>query len=222
LPLIDSLSAARLGTYLGWAGGDQQLALRLYDYNIRLSAALYGPLHMLEVSLRNGIDRQLQQAYGVNWPTNAGAGLTPYQSQSVTNAENTIRRQRKPVTHDSIVAELNFGFWTSFFGKDSYLQWQHLRPMFSVGQLKRAQIAQILDKTRDLRNRVAHYEPILSLPLDSRYTSIRELTSWINTDAAAWIDRTSSWPNVFLGNPTLDTDPLSLTLVVMPAVADRL
>jgi hypothetical protein len=57
------------------------------------------------------------------------------------------------------------------------------------------------------KDRIAHHEPILRLPLDARYASIHELTGWIEADAAAWIDQTSTWQRVFLGSPTLEVDP---------------
>ena len=51
--LTAALSSDRFATYLQWTSGDQTLAERLYTYNVQLSAALYGPLHMQEVALRN-------------------------------------------------------------------------------------------------------------------------------------------------------------------------
>jgi len=59
--LTAALSADRFATYLQWASGDQALAERLYTYNVQLSAALYGPLHMQEVALRNRADQALEQ-----------------------------------------------------------------------------------------------------------------------------------------------------------------
>src|SRR3546814_13937111 len=61
---VHALSADRFDTYLKWAGADQTLAERLYTYNVQLSAALYGPLHMLEVVLRNMADARLAAPHG--------------------------------------------------------------------------------------------------------------------------------------------------------------
>jgi hypothetical protein len=61
---VDAISADRFSTYRRWADQDDALAERLYSFNVQLSAALYGPLHMLEVALRNVSDRQLGQARG--------------------------------------------------------------------------------------------------------------------------------------------------------------
>src|SRR3546814_8982159 len=64
---VHALSADRFDTYLKWAGADQTLAERLYTYNVQLSAALYGPLHMLEVVLRNMADARLAAQHGAAW-----------------------------------------------------------------------------------------------------------------------------------------------------------
>jgi hypothetical protein len=65
--LTAALPADRFATYLQWASGNQNLAERLYTYNVQLSAALYGPLHMQEISLRNMADQALAQRYGPAW-----------------------------------------------------------------------------------------------------------------------------------------------------------
>ena len=222
MPLIDALSPARFSTYLAWACGDEPTASQLYAYNIRLASALYGPLHMLEVTLRNSIDGQFQKIYGANWLCGTSVGLSRYQVECISKAKQTLARQGKPAPHDTMVAELNFGFWVSFLGKQSYTQWQHLRPMFKAPKLQRAQIAGSLDQLRDLRNRIAHYEPILSLPLDERYLSIIELIGWMQPDAAAWIVQTSDWQRVFLGSPTFEKEVTTNTLQLTSSVAHAL
>jgi hypothetical protein len=87
-----------------------------------------------------------------------------------------------------MVAELNFGFWASLFGRRSHHLWQDLRPIFQTRGVQRNGIAQRLDDFRALRNRVAHYEPLLALPLAQRYADITTLTGWLSPSAAAWIN----------------------------------
>lgn len=195
------------------------MALKLYAYNMRLSASMYGPLHMLEVTLRNTIDQRLRAVHGQDWFANPAAGLTRYQLDSIASARQALLRQGKSVAHDPIVAELNFGFWASFFGKQAYRQWQHLRPAFNQPGLQRATVADMLEKLRDLRNRIAHHEPILKLPLELRYAALRDLVDWMEPEAALWIDQTSTWATTFLGAPTLATEPLGKAIVVRPELA---
>lgn len=53
------LSAPRLERYLRAGGGDRASALRLYDWNARISSALLRDLAHFEVALRNAYDGAL-------------------------------------------------------------------------------------------------------------------------------------------------------------------
>lgn len=215
----DALSADRFSTYRLWAGQDQALARRLYTFNVQLSAALYGPLHMLEVALRNVADRQLTAKRGVDWMDDPKVLVTGYQKGCIEGAREQLKRDRKAGTHGQMVAELNFGFWCSLFGpKSSHLWGADLRPIFRTKGLQRHSVASQLADFRMLRNRVAHYEPILALPLAQRYADITTLTGWLSPSAAAWINDTSDWPKVYPGVPILVTDPATNATAVSPGV----
>jgi Abi-like protein len=218
----DAVSADRFSTYRLWADQDAALAKRLYTFNVQLSAALYGPLHMLEVALRNVADRQLTAKRGPDWMDDPQTMTTKYQQDCVTKARENLHRDGKPATHGQMVAELNFGFWGSLFGRRSHHLWQDLRPIFQTRGIQRNHIAQQLDDFRALRNRVAHYEPIVALPLAQRYADITTLTGWLSPSAAAWISDTSEWPNVYPGVPILVTDPATNQTRVSPGVVQFL
>ncbi len=222
MPLIDALSVARFGTYVAWTGGDEALALQLYTYNSKLSEALHRPLHMLEITLRNVTDRRMAAVYGPAWMDIPGVRLTPYQNACIANARDMLRKQRKALAHDPVVAELTFGFWTSLFGGSSHHLWQHLRTMFNAQGLQRRPVNQMLTDMRILRNRVAHHEPILLLPLHDRYTALHELAGWLEAEAADWIQQHSVWPQAYLGAPSLVPDPVTGRPVVNSAVIGRL
>ncbi len=210
---VDAISADRFSTYRLWAGQDEALAKRLYTFNVELSAALYGPLHMLEVALRNVADRQLTAKRGADWMDDSNTLTTGYQQNCIVKAREQLQRDRKASTHGQLVAELNFGFWGSLFGRQSHHLWQDLRPIFQARGIQRPGIATQLADFRVLRNRVAHYEPILALPLAQRYADITTLTGWLSPSAAAWINDTSEWPDVFPGVPILVTDAEKQTRV---------
>lgn len=215
--LTDALSAERFDTYLNWAGGDQALAERLYTYNVQLSAALYGPLHMQEVALRNMTDRILIQRHGSNWFDNPAVLTTAYQTGCIAKARQVLQQTGKTGTRSQIIAELNFGFWSSLFGRQAHHLWQTLRSIFQARGVQRGAIAQELRELRLLRNRIAHYEPIIAQPLAQRYASITTLTGWLSPSAAAWIANYSTWPALYPAVPILVPDPASGTLVVAPA-----
>ena len=187
MPLVDILSQDRFATYLGWAQGDVALAERLYSYNVQLSADFYASLHMLEVALRNKADEALTAAHGAGWMQDHAVLTENYQQNCVAGALATLQRDGKAGTHSQMVAELNFGFWSSLFGRSSNHLWGPLRGQFQTPGLKRAVVAQKLRDLRRLRNRTAHYEPILAQPIATLHQDILALTSWMSVDAAAWI-----------------------------------
>jgi hypothetical protein len=53
-------------------------------------------------------------------------------------------------------------------------------------------VAQKLRDLRRLRNRIAHYEPILAQPLAALHQDTLNLAAWMSVDAAAWITTHSS------------------------------
>lgn len=223
MPLIDALSAARFNTYLTWVGNDQEMALRLYTYNTHLCTALGGPLHMLEIALRNTVDRQMVASHGAAWLLAPPVGLlTPYQADTIQKAIRTLAGQGKALTHDPLVAELSFGFWTSLFGRPSSHLWPQLRPIFQTRGLQRGHLAQVLTDLRALRNRMAHHEPIVALPLAARYLNITQLTGWMEPEAETWIHRHSTWPAAYAGHDALQRDPVTGAFVINPAIAQLL
>lgn len=215
--LIDILSNARFETYRQWAGGDDALAVRLYTFNIQLSAALYSPLHILEVALRNVIDRRLTAVYGPDWLDDPVALPGRYQRECVLKARTALIREGKAATHPQMIAELTFGFWSSLFGRDATHLWQHLRPIFQAKGIQRGLIAGQLRDLRRLRNRVAHYEPILAQPLGQLYGNLATLTGWLSPTAAAWLTKTTSWSQTYPAVPILVPDANG-DLRVEPAV----
>lgn len=58
-----SLSAARMAPYLRAAGGNRDVAGRLYVWNARAASAFHLPLQIAEVGLRNRVDRALRARF---------------------------------------------------------------------------------------------------------------------------------------------------------------
>lgn len=220
MPLADILSTERFSTYLTWAQGDVALAERLYSYNVQLSSDFYASLHMLEVALRNKVDVALTAVHGQGWMHNNAVLTEAYQQRCVAEAQQTLVRDGKAATHSQMIAELNFGFWSSVFGPSSNHLWGTLRPIFQTAGLKRAMVAHKLRDLRKLRNRIAHYEPILAQPIATLHQDILTLTAWMSVDASAWIT-THSTVN-YPATAIIITDPTSGASVFDKALAAHL
>ena len=199
--LAEAISAERLAPYRVLAGGDPVLALQLYERNTALSEAFYGALQGLEITLRNRVDRALASGLGrADW-YDAGI-LYPEQLRPLEQAKQALAREAKPLTPGRIVAELSFGFWTGIMGPKYADLWRlHLVRVFARRPLQRVEAHERLNTIRKLRNRIAHYEPILSRPLDRDFNRILDAIAWMCPVAAHWVRAQSAFPVRFAALP---------------------
>lgn len=159
--IIGKLPKPRFDTYLNAAGGDPDLALELYTWNIDAAAAVAGTSAIVEVALRETIDRQLRVWNLKNggppeWivsPQGALAHIvrpTPPASWiPQTGIEALHRRwwERKAretmkdqfgniknpqPTHDDLVAALSFGAWVSLIPRPSTLKRRNNGPAITL------------------------------------------------------------------------------------------
>ncbi len=111
-----TLSADRLTKYMAAVGNDRKAAVRLYAWNTAVSAALYGPLQILEVAMRNAMHDRLTAAYGDYWYDNGAAGLDKGCEVRIARAKDDLRRDGHDIDPPRMVAALSFGFWVSLLG----------------------------------------------------------------------------------------------------------
>lgn len=188
--LEEALSLERFGRYLAWAGGDRARALELYALNTGLSEALYTPLQMLEVALRNRTHSVLSAARHPRWFEDEGFLAAPNQAGQVVEALAELARDKKEPTPGRVVAALTFSFWTAMFGtayEDLWQQDLHRIARREDGKnLRRKDFSGPLTPIRILRNRIAHHEPILGWDLPKHHGALLRLTGWLSPVAAAW------------------------------------
>jgi len=179
------LSTPRFNTYLYKTNNDFQKAYTLYQVNIQLSEAFYPLLSVLEVSLRNSIHETLKIYFKDDYwfKNNLPIEFLPF----VSEATQKLISQRKTITADRVIAELNFGFWNRLFNRNyTSLLWKPLRLIFKNTPKhlrQRDTIADSLYRIRTLRNRIYHYEPIFRNLEDIQNQYIETLTflKWLDT-----------------------------------------
>jgi hypothetical protein len=204
-----ALSPERLSTYLTAVGQDHAAALRLYVWNTQISAALYSPLQALEIIIRNAFHRELSTTYGPAWYDSARVPLTPAARARVADAKEAVRRAGRPLDPGRIIAELSFGFWERLVthGPQGRLNYEMalwrpaLHRAFPNSRRRRADVHRPLPGLRDLRNRIAHHEPIFSRNLAADYQTILDVIGWICTDTQAWVAHYSEVPIVLADRP---------------------
>lgn len=195
-----TLTQARLGKYLKASGQDIQRAMRLYVLNTKLSAAIFADLHYTEVVLRNKLDEQLRAGFGHEWYTNpvflAVVGM---------RCEGILKKAQKDAAKHwikgatlppgKVIAELTFGFWHTLTDrKYEHRLWvPYLHKAFLPGKPPaRAAFNMQLEKLRQLRNRIAHHEPIFHMALRDELQRIDEVTHRLCHTTAAVMKHTST------------------------------
>jgi hypothetical protein len=206
------ITAARFEPYLTDAEGDHELAVALYVWNARVSAAMFETLHHVEVTLRNAIDAQFEP---VVW--SAPALDTWLMDEVIFNeasrrrVEDTIariRREGRTPTRSRVVAGLAFGFWRALFDKKYDRLWvSHLHRAFPEGSGNRAEVASLMSKLVPFRNRLAHHETIIRRPLAGHYDEMLKLVGLIDPGARTWIDNASRVRANLADRPTTTRRP---------------
>ncbi|MEN3359391.1 MAG: hypothetical protein V7637_3373 [Mycobacteriales bacterium] len=189
LPAI--IAADRFGTYLRACGGDAGCGVRLYSWNIEVAAAMWGPLHVLEVALRNAIHGQLAAHAGRDdwWEAVPLRYPQPEQLDAALRAAKSNHGAATTIGHS--VAELSLGFWTALLANRYHKTlWtpalQHAFPYRPQG-VRRGDIHARLEPVRMLRNRIAHHEPIFARTLGHDHAYILAVLSYLSPEAHAWV-----------------------------------
>lgn len=191
------LSAPRFATYLSAQNGNKEQALQLYQWNLEISAAFFIPLQVCEISLRNSIVQAIEMAYGANWPWEKSFEISLRSPPSGYNPRRNLADLRHLPTSGKIIAELKFVFWEKMLtsGRDGVLWNPYFRQIFpntdqrKTVQALRGHANQTILKIRELRNRIAHHEPIFNRPLHQDYQRIHDVISWTDLTAATWTDK---------------------------------
>jgi hypothetical protein len=194
-------SRERLEPYLRACLGDRSAAVRLYAWNIQVSAAFQAPLGCLEVEYRNALHYQLSALFGRDdWWLAPNILMHHTAQRMVADAMQEIQRRREPLTPGRTVAELSFGFWVSLLGSGADYETRLWRPALRHAFLgyhgRRRPLHQEFDEVRRLRNRIAHHEPIYRRDLVTDHLRIMRLLSYISPEYAAWVRRHDRVPEV--------------------------
>ncbi|WP_224826423.1 hypothetical protein [Cognatishimia sp. MH4019] len=180
-----SLSASRFQRYLADSDGNDGKALSLYQHNSRLCQSLYIYTQAWEICLRNKIDEFLRTKYGDRWFENQGA-IRNFKKHDRRSLDTTVSRQKRErnstrLKADVVVADLSAGFWVSQLSVDYEA---HYRWANGVGaifpndfSLDRQAAWEICDRSRRLRNRIAHHEPIYHFDLNAHYRDLQRITA---------------------------------------------
>jgi hypothetical protein len=202
-----ALSEPRLEAYRLHADESTSALFGRYRWNMALCAAMHPALHLLEVALRNNVHLAIAGLYRT--PAWYDLGLTVLnarEAESIQKAKDELRRDGTPEEPDRLVAELNFGFWTSLFAVE-YEQkfWPRLLavtfPHIPKRHRTRSFIAGRLHSIRRVRNRVSHHEQVCLPGLPQRYSEILETMGWLVPNLSGILPTGEDFDEVYARGP---------------------
>jgi len=194
-----SLSISRLSTYEAVVVNGKALsteqALKLYAWNAQISAAFFAPLHLCEVVIRNAVADGIERVYGTNWPWSRAFEISlPNPTQGYSPRKDLINARRGMTTAGKVIPELKFVFWEKLLTKrfDDRLWKPFLFSVFpnydqtlTVSDM-RSRLRVLLENVRELRNRIAHHEPIIGRNLETDFENIDAIIRYRCIDTAYW------------------------------------
>ncbi len=201
----NTMSAPRMARYLAASNNDSKKTMTLYRKNLRLSQELFTLISCYEITLRNSINRQYTAQHGNDWLRNsatAGGIFDNNKCKETKRLTNKALNRLNTYTHYKLIAEMDFGFWRYLFAKpqfraggQSLLQVFPAKPRSTPAiQYNHAYIFDELGKINDIRNRIAHHEPICFLPNQpikdttyarQHYNLLLQLFQWMSVNEAA-------------------------------------
>jgi len=114
---VAHISSQRLEPYFAHAFGDESKSLELYTWGRELSAALFRDISILEVALRDSIDRTLVERFGGDWHLLAAALFDERTYRQLAEAWERLPSKFRNSTGERIrgrlIAGCMFGVWVS-------------------------------------------------------------------------------------------------------------
>ncbi|MFI5194594.1 MAG: Abi family protein [Chitinophagales bacterium] len=200
------MAEARMERYRFACNGNPQKAMVLFRKNLKLSRELFTVISCFEIALRNSIDTHYTKTLGNHWLRNAAVPGSVFDNRhcrlTQININDAIRKLDLAYTHYKLVAELGFGFWRYLFAHQQFracgstlLKILPAKPRTTAAfQYNHTFVFNRLRSINDLRNRIAHHEPICFLPgqpvkdtiyARRHYNHILQLFQWMNIDESA-------------------------------------
>ena len=201
-------SEDRMRKYVTACNGDTRRAMTLYRYNVKLSQEMFAVISCFEVALRNAIDRQMKPLYGDDWLRDfVQPGGNFYSDRRVEGTRKIIEKaynglmQSGSYKHSKLLSEMEFGVWKFMFNNVQYrLGGRCLLRIFPNKprttrhqQIDNSRIFLELDYINNVRNRIAHHEPICfgrPICIDTtyalnNYARMMTLFQWMGLESSA-------------------------------------
>lgn len=198
------ISAERMSRYLTACSTNTRKSMTLYRKNLQLSQEMFTIISCFEVALRNAIDKKCTTLLGNNWLRDGAKNGGVFDNSQCRVTKQNINEAISKLpqyNHHKLVAELGFGFWRFMFAANQFNATSRIllrvfpsKPISTpTMQYNHTYIFNQLVQINNIRNRIAHHEPICfisqkpikdSFYIRKHYQLILQLFQWMNVDEA--------------------------------------
>lgn len=180
----------------------------LYLWNAELSAAYFEIVGHAEVLLRNVFHSALApHSVGGRWYQNSAYPFSAHAQRDIRSAIRRATRDQQFEYPGKVVAEFSFGFWRFLLGKRYKTTiWPLISPQLQgvPRHLRdRHQLEQVTTRINELRNRVAHHEPIFHQASNQHLSDIFLVARYVDIRAEQMLKGISRVEQVLLRRPSL-------------------
>jgi len=161
----------------------------LYLWNAALSAQFLELIGHVEVLMRNAVHAKLApHSANQRWYADSYYNFSPKAVNQIQSARSSATRGNQPETPGKVVAELMFGFWR-FLLSSRYQStvWPRIKTAFHgvpAHARDRAELEKVVIRVHDLRNRVAHHEPVFHQSVHQHVADLIFIAGYIDDRAA--------------------------------------
>ncbi len=215
------LSPPRFGVYLHAAGGNADKALALYEWNAQVGAAFGHDLAHLEVGLRNAYDRALTEHLNLprHWTAASNLVFAPVVRTRKRGSHGKVavdinakpRASLDRAMHEAggrkappgkVIAQLTFGFWRYLTSSAHEVTlWRPaLHRAFPAGT-SRPEVDTRVGRLHELRNRVAHHEPLLGIDAADLHGDLLHVARLLDPQLHDYIQEHSTLADILTSRP---------------------
>jgi len=161
----------------------------------------------VEVLVRNAMHEQLaawslREFSEARWYLDVGKAFNDKTRADIGTARARALHTGKAETAGRVVAELSFGFWRYLLAiRYERSLWRTCLHRAFPGEGSRKAVHAKMAVLHELRNRIAHHEPIHNRPLQQLYDDALTLTGWICPTTRNWMQRQHLVPSLIVGDP---------------------
>ncbi len=187
--LIGTIGRERLTTYFHNTATDRE-AMALYELNAAISKHVHELISGFEVALRNAVAERVSVHFRrSDWYRHRifVMQLAPERRANVREVRRRIKHDGRTEREGRIIAGLTFHFWVAMHeNKYRDIIWTpFLHRLWPKGENLKI-LHKDLSRLRDLRNRIAHHEPIFEEKWFSRISTIWLRFEQLSPETKAW------------------------------------